>query len=96
MPRHLIDQNVRIDYTKLRHLLVVGRQLNGNFDLLRHVAGEERAEVELQPSFPLERLEAATEVGWRRSTGARWRYSASERVTNRTCAASLPSACFRP
>ena len=56
MPRHLIDQNVRIDYTKLRHLLVVGRQLNGNFDLLRHVAGEERAEVELQPSFPLERL----------------------------------------
>ena len=56
MPDNLIDVNVRIDYTKLRHLLVVGRRLNGNFDLLRHLAGEERAEVELQPSFPLERL----------------------------------------
>ena len=56
MPDNLIDVNVRIDYTKLRHLLVVGRRLNGNFDLLRHLAGEEHAEVELQPSFPLERL----------------------------------------
>ncbi len=56
MPDDLIDVNVRIDYTKLRHLLVVGKQLNGNFDLLRHLAGEERAEVRLQPSFPLERL----------------------------------------
>ncbi len=56
MPRRLIDVNVRIDYTKLRHLLVVGRRLNGSFDLLRHLAGEESAEVELQASFPLERL----------------------------------------
>ena len=32
-PDELIDTNVRIDYGKLRHLLVVGRQLNGNFDL---------------------------------------------------------------
>ena len=32
---YLIDTNVRIDYGKLRHLLVVGRQLNGNFDLLQ-------------------------------------------------------------
>ena len=30
--------------------------LNGNFDLLRHLAGEERAEIRLRPSFPLERL----------------------------------------
>ena len=34
--RELIDTNVRIDYGKLRHLLTVNRQLNGNFDLLRH------------------------------------------------------------
>ena len=55
-PDDLIDVNVRIDYTKLRHLLVVGKRLNGNFDLLRHLAGEERAGVRLQSSFPLERL----------------------------------------
>ena len=56
MPDDLIDVNVRIDYTKLRHLLVVGKRLNGNFDLLRHLAGEERVKAEVQPSFPLERL----------------------------------------
>ena len=55
-PDYLIDMNVRVDYGKLRHLLVVGRQLNGNFDLLRHVAGEERVACDLQPGFPLERL----------------------------------------
>lgn len=47
VPRRLIDQNARIDYTKLRHLLVVGRKLNGNFDLLRHLAGEERVGIRL-------------------------------------------------
>ena len=57
VPRRLIDVNVRIDYGKLRHLLVANRQLNGNFDLLRHVIGEETADSEIQSSFPLERLD---------------------------------------
>ena len=39
VPKHLIDTNVRIDYGKLRHLLVVGRQLNGK---LRPVARRHR------------------------------------------------------
>ena len=56
LPRELIDTNVRIDYGKLRHLLVVGRQLNGNFELLRHVIGDGRVEAQVQPSFPLELL----------------------------------------
>ena len=56
VPEYLIDTNVRIDYGKLRHLLVVGRQLNGNFDLLRSVIGEEQADARIQPSFPLGRL----------------------------------------
>ena len=56
IPEELIDTNVRIDYGKLRHLLVVGRQLNGNFELLRHVIGEGRVAAKVQPSFPLERL----------------------------------------
>ena len=56
VPTYLIDTNVRIDYGKLRHLLVVGRQLNGNFDLLRDIIGEEQAAVRIQPSFPLEHL----------------------------------------
>ena len=57
MPRELIDTNVRIDYGKLRHLLTVNRQLNGNFDLLRHIIGEQTAESNIQLSFPLEQLD---------------------------------------
>ena len=62
VPTYLIDSNVRIDYGKLRHLLTVGRRieersLNGNFDLLRGVIGEERAAARIQPSFPAERLD---------------------------------------
>ena len=60
MPDDLIDDNVRIDYGKLRHLMVASRQgavrLNGNFDLLRHIVGEGRAEARIHKSFPLERL----------------------------------------
>ncbi len=64
MPRRLIDANVRIDYAKLRHLLLVNqrasaeaRRLNGNFDLLRHVIAEGEAEADLSLSFPLEDLD---------------------------------------
>ena len=56
VPNYLIDTNVRIDYGKLRHLLVVGRQLNGNFDLLRRIIGEVRVDTRIQPSFPLKQL----------------------------------------
>ncbi len=59
-PRQLIDNNVRIDYGKLRHLMVVSRRgatrFNGNFDLLREVVGTGRAEADIKASFPLERL----------------------------------------
>ena len=57
VPTSLIDSNVRIDYGKLRHLLVVGRQLNGNFDLLRRIIGEEQVDIaRIQASFPQEQL----------------------------------------
>ena len=55
-PRELIDANVRIDYGKLRHLLVTGQRLNGNFDLLRNLIGEGKADADLVGSFPLEHL----------------------------------------
>ena len=57
MPDQLIDTNVRIDYGKLRHLLTVNRQLNGNFDLLRHIIGEQQVDSDIQLSFPLDRLD---------------------------------------
>jgi hypothetical protein len=56
LPEQLLDMNVRTDYNKLRHLLVVDRRLNGNFSRLREIieAGETAALV--AESFPLERL----------------------------------------
>ena len=57
MPDDLIDTNVRIDYTKLRHLLVLERRLNGNFDLLRHIIGEGWTDADPSPGFPLEQLD---------------------------------------
>ena len=60
MPDELIDVNVRIDYGKLRHLLVVNREagarFNGNFDLLRSIAGEGGADADVNLSFPLDEL----------------------------------------
>ncbi len=55
-PDNLIDTNVRIDYGKLRHLLLTGRQLNGNFDLLRGVIAEGRADSEIVETFPQAQL----------------------------------------
>ena len=59
-PDDLIDVNVRIDYGKLRHLMTVqrdaGLRLNGNFDLLRSVAGEGDVDAEVNASFPLQQL----------------------------------------
>ena len=64
LPDDLIDTNVRIDYGKLRHLLLVNhsvrttaRRLNGNFDLLRHIVGEGGAAGDVQVSFPLDQLD---------------------------------------
>ena len=66
MPDELIDTNACIDYGKLRGFflvrgspsrspaegsLVASRQLNGNFDLLRHVIGEGRVDAQVQPAF---------------------------------------------
>ncbi len=56
-PLRLIDDNVRVDYGKLRHLLTVGNELNGNFDLLRAAMTTGRTECQVRPSFPQRELD---------------------------------------
>lgn len=62
IPEELIDRNVRIDYGKLRHLIIIDkkgeRRVNGNFSRLREIV--ERGEVsgKLKKGFPLEEMEA--------------------------------------
>ncbi len=57
-PDNMIDQNVRIDYGKLRHLIVLDRQLNGNFSRLEDILKTGEIASEIVESFPLEDVTA--------------------------------------
>lgn len=56
VPLNLIDENIRIDYNKLRHLMAVDQRLNGNFSLLRQIVEEEETTSPIKLSFPLEQI----------------------------------------
>lgn len=56
IPDRLIDQNVRIDYSKLRHLVTIDKRLNGNFSQLRTILENNETVSDIALSFPLERL----------------------------------------
>ncbi len=50
-PIELIDDNTKIDYTKLQHLLILDKKLNGNFAILREIIEKDRITANLQTSF---------------------------------------------
>ena len=56
-PEELIDDNVRVDYGKLRHLLTVDGRLNGSFDLLRTAMTDGRTKCRVKRSFPQRELD---------------------------------------
>jgi len=56
MPRQMIDPNVRIDYGKLRHLVLVDQKLNGNFSELKSIMETGCTTSNINISFPLEQL----------------------------------------
>ncbi|MBW1745165.1 MAG: AAA family ATPase [Deltaproteobacteria bacterium] len=56
MPDDLIDQNVRIDYGKLRHLILVDKRFNGNFSRLKEIMEKGRIISSVTRSFPLEAI----------------------------------------
>ncbi len=58
-PRYLIDENVRIDYAKMRHLITIDREIrafNGNFSILKRVIENGSVRGQVIRAFPLERL----------------------------------------
>ena len=63
-PLRMIDDNIRIDYTKLRHLMAIDQRLgrdapatlNSNFSLLRTIIEEGETVSPIHASFPLEHL----------------------------------------
>jgi len=50
LPEYLIDENIRIDYGKLRHLMAIDKRLNGNFSELKHIIAEDQT-VSCSPSL---------------------------------------------
>lgn len=60
LPDELIDRNVRIDYGKLRHLILVdrgkGKTTNGNFDRLKDIIENGGTVSKIVDGFPLEKL----------------------------------------
>ena len=61
LPDNLIDRNVRIDYGKLRHLIIIDkgsgvRTSNGNFNRLKEVIEKGRISAVIQDGFSLENV----------------------------------------
>ncbi|NIM12324.1 MAG: AAA family ATPase [Candidatus Aminicenantes bacterium] len=57
LPREMVDRNVRMDYDKLRHLIIVDKrgrkETNGNFSQLRKIIEEGEINERLIVGFPL-------------------------------------------
>jgi hypothetical protein len=56
IPQNLIDQNIKIDYKKLRYLMKVDKQLNGNFNRLKSIIEDQEIISNIKYSFPVEEL----------------------------------------
>ena len=56
LPRKLIDQNVKIDYTKLRYLVTIEKRLNGNFRRLKSIIEDQEIVSDIVDSFSVEAL----------------------------------------
>ncbi|MGE5343238.1 MAG: PD-(D/E)XK nuclease domain-containing protein, partial [Candidatus Omnitrophota bacterium] len=60
IPDELIDNNVQIDYSKLRHLIVIdeqgAKQTNGNFSKLLYIVQNGSIHSTIEKSFPIEEL----------------------------------------
>jgi len=56
IPNVLIDNNIRIDYAKLRHLIILDKKVNGNFSTIKKIAEEGEIRTNIVSSFPAEKL----------------------------------------
>jgi hypothetical protein len=53
LPKKLIDQNVKIDYNKLRYLITIDKRLNGNFSRLKGIIFDQEIISDIEDSFPV-------------------------------------------
>ena len=55
-PKEMVDPNIKVDYSKLRHLVVLDRRLNGNFSRLNAIIETGQINAQIATSFPVEDL----------------------------------------
>ena len=55
-PKELIDENLRTDYAKIRHLVTANRRLNGNFHVLENLLAEGALTERIVKSFQANEL----------------------------------------
>ena len=55
-PRNLIDENLRTDYAKIRHLVTMDRRLNGNFHVLENLLSGGSLSEQMVKSFQAREL----------------------------------------
>jgi len=56
IPKILVDNNIKIDYGKLRHLIILDKKVNGNFSTIKKIAEEGEIRASIATSFPAEKL----------------------------------------
>ncbi len=56
LPDNLIDDNLKMDYRKLKSLIVMDKKLNGNFSILNQIIKEGGISSNINLSFPYEEL----------------------------------------
>ncbi|MBF0450585.1 MAG: AAA family ATPase [Candidatus Magnetomorum sp.] len=56
LPEDLVDQNIKIDYNKLRYLMKIDKQLNGNFSRLKSIIEKQEILSNIKKSFPVSEL----------------------------------------
>ena len=56
VPKVLVDNNIKIDYGKLRHLIILDKKVNGNFSTIQKIAEEGEIRTVIASSFPAEKL----------------------------------------
>ncbi|MCP4752190.1 MAG: hypothetical protein GY866_14935 [Proteobacteria bacterium] len=56
LPEELIDHNAKMDYGKLRHLVVLDKRLNGNFSRLSEIIEKGVITSNIVKSFPVDHL----------------------------------------
>jgi len=55
-PVQLLDDNTKIDYYKLKHLLIIDKKLNGNFSILREIIENKIIIASIKGSFSIKEL----------------------------------------